>query len=198
MPLSFTHNCYPLKVKLKCRYESDIRIVICQETTNFVDLRRRLSTDFGFELSLKYEDEDGDMIVLSSQNDFTDLMLSGMETVNVIVSAALLPVVSQRTVKAPASSLGTPASSSSHGNWNLPNGGGRASAHTPSTPMMQNRTSSLERFPVIDQSFGSQQLQQAIRWKRGEILGQGAFGIVYLGLNTDSGELMAVKQVSDV
>jgi hypothetical protein len=33
------------------------------------------------------------------------------------------------------------------------------------------------------------------RWQRGELLGRGAFGKVYLGLNQRSGELMAVKQV---
>eukprot|EP00656_Telonema_subtile_P031632 TRINITY_DN345_c0_g1_i4.p1 TRINITY_DN345_c0_g1~~TRINITY_DN345_c0_g1_i4.p1 ORF type:complete len:604 (-),score=78.02 TRINITY_DN345_c0_g1_i4:61-1872(-) len=32
-----------------------------------------------------------------------------------------------------------------------------------------------------------------INWKKGELLGVGAFGKVYLGLNLDSGELMAVK-----
>ena len=37
---------------------------------------------------------------------------------------------------------------------------------------------------------------KSIKWKRGEILGQGAFGIVYLGLNIDNGELMAVKQMA--
>jgi hypothetical protein len=34
-----------------------------------------------------------------------------------------------------------------------------------------------------------------LRWKRGERLGRGAYGTVYLGLNCDTGELMAVKQV---
>ena len=34
-----------------------------------------------------------------------------------------------------------------------------------------------------------------LRWQRGELLGRGAFGAVYLGLNVDTGELMAVKQI---
>lgn len=35
-----------------------------------------------------------------------------------------------------------------------------------------------------------------IRWRRGEVLGQGAFGLVCLGLNADTGELMAVKELA--
>ncbi|CAI9102230.1 OLC1v1000469C1 [Oldenlandia corymbosa var. corymbosa] len=34
-----------------------------------------------------------------------------------------------------------------------------------------------------------------IRWRRGEMIGCGAFGQVYMGMNLDSGELIAVKQV---
>jgi serine/threonine protein kinase len=63
---------------------------------------------------------------------------------------------------------------------------------------MRFRAGSVERFPIIEvspSSSGSQMEARPIRWKQGEILGQGAFGIVYLGLNTDTGELMAVKQV---
>ncbi|XXG83502.1 hypothetical protein AAC387_Pa10g1242 [Persea americana] len=35
----------------------------------------------------------------------------------------------------------------------------------------------------------------SIRWRRGELIGCGAFGRVYMGMNLDSGELLAVKQV---
>ncbi|KAJ1460277.1 kinase-like domain-containing protein, partial [Pelagophyceae sp. CCMP2097] len=34
-----------------------------------------------------------------------------------------------------------------------------------------------------------------IRWQRGEMIGQGAFGRVYLALHLDTGELMAVKHL---
>ncbi|XP_071697618.1 mitogen-activated protein kinase kinase kinase ANP1-like isoform X2 [Rutidosis leptorrhynchoides] len=37
---------------------------------------------------------------------------------------------------------------------------------------------------------------QTIRWRKGELIGCGAFGQVYMGMNLDSGELLAVKQVS--
>jgi hypothetical protein len=35
-----------------------------------------------------------------------------------------------------------------------------------------------------------------IHWRRGEMLGTGAFGNVYLGLNVDTGKLMGAKQIS--
>jgi hypothetical protein len=34
-----------------------------------------------------------------------------------------------------------------------------------------------------------------LRWKPGDFLGQGSFGKVTLGLNIETGEMMAVKQV---
>lgn len=35
-----------------------------------------------------------------------------------------------------------------------------------------------------------------IRWRKGEMIGCGAFGRVYMGLNVDSGELLAIKEVN--
>ena len=35
-----------------------------------------------------------------------------------------------------------------------------------------------------------------IQWKKGDIIGRGAFGTVFMGLNLGNGELMAVKEVS--
>lgn len=35
-----------------------------------------------------------------------------------------------------------------------------------------------------------------LRWQRGEMIGAGSFGKVYLGFNLGSGEMMAVKQIS--
>lgn len=45
-------------------------------------------------------------------------------------------------------------------------------------------SSRVERFPVGEK----------INWQIGEMVGAGAFGRVYLGLNNDTGQLMAVKQ----
>ena len=44
-------------------------------------------------------------------------------------------------------------------------------------------------------ALGSTTPSHALRWQRGELLGTGAFGRVFLGLNEDTGELLAVKEV---
>lgn len=35
----------------------------------------------------------------------------------------------------------------------------------------------------------------AMRWRKGDLIGCGAFGRVYMGMNLECGELIAVKQV---
>lgn len=51
-------------------------------------LLKRLKSDYGFNIALKYEDEDNELVVLSSQNDFDTLLLCPLSTINVFVSEA--------------------------------------------------------------------------------------------------------------
>ncbi|CAG8795909.1 5545_t:CDS:10, partial [Cetraspora pellucida] len=51
-----------------------------------------------------------------------------------------------------------------------------------------------EEEPEKDDSFGHDK-NSNIRWMKGDLIGKGSFGSVYLGLNAATGELMAVKQV---
>eukprot|EP01083_Nonionella_stella_P068185 180826_1 len=48
---------------------------------------------------------------------------------------------------------------------------------------------------LFEEPIPSSNSPQMFSWKKGEILGQGAFGVVYLCLNESSGHLMAVKQI---
>jgi hypothetical protein len=197
-------------------------------------LRRRLSSDYGFDVSLKYEDRDGDTIILASQNDLDDIFLyDENDTINVFVSETLSLPNLQLKGSASSSRLGATTSSltgasttaaSSLYNTSTINSSSLTSAPFGSTinsarewPKPNNvdgSTSSassmrsqgilrpingtrLDRFPnIADNASYRQQEVTNIRWKRGEMLGQGAFGVVYLGLNVDSGELMAVKQMA--
>lgn len=280
-------------LRLKCRYDGEIRTVIVNvDKVDFSELRRRLSSDFGFEVSLKYEDMDGDHITLSSQNDFEGLVHGRYvnETVNVFVTqckplptlkhpgaitressintltnmsressmtsltgeGSLSPPKQKKTLtiettpgaddissyqdddKYNANSVESSASALS----NLRSPGSMSSSFIgSSSPMspLSTRDRSLVRvgsfnsstfgrysgahdgppgtsggmssdFPGMNRdrsgsqtsmaSSGGDPSENQIRWKKGEMLGQGAFGVVYLGLNQDSGELMAVKQLS--
>ncbi|KAL6503445.1 hypothetical protein OROGR_025368 [Orobanche gracilis] len=47
-----------------------------------------------------------------------------------------------------------------------------------------------------DESKNEVLLPTPIRWRKGELIGCGAFGRVHMGMNLDSGELIAVKEVA--
>lgn len=88
------------KIKLKCSCNGEFRNVILLPEHSFSQLRKRLSMDYGFEVSLKYEDGDGDLIILSSQNDFDDLVTNENTddtAINIIVTESNhLPILSRR------------------------------------------------------------------------------------------------------
>eukprot|EP01083_Nonionella_stella_P047962 128454_1 len=81
--------------------------------------------------------------------------------------------------------------------------------HTNATSLIQNKiddgyydeterkllehTSRTAKYTVEEQSF-----IDAMEWKKGDMIGRGAYGTVYMGLNQSSGELMAVKEVQIV
>lgn len=48
---------------------------------------------------------------------------------------------------------------------------------------------------VLEEPKPTPNAYRKIQWKQGGIIGSGAFGKVSLGLNIDTGELLAVKQV---
>ncbi len=121
-------------------------------------------------------------------------------TVN--ASASRSDGMTTRTSTAGGLGVGTPSQSMA-----LPRFPGVGGAGGSGVSSSQSMLRPLDRFPSINDRFQQQQqifLQQqmmqqemtGIRWKRGEMLGQGAFGVVYLGLNIDTGELMAVKQMA--
>lgn len=63
------------------------------------------------------------------------------------------------------------------------------------SPIDTNSTGSLGTVGKVDNSLFP--TNKAFRsWKRGSLVGKGAFGEVYLGMDAETGELFAVKQVS--
>ena len=159
--------------------------------------------------------------MLVSQNDFQGLILMESETANIFISESMLPEVSSSN----SSSRSNPKSMAPIGfiDNNMDSGNSLGSnnslllplessklfsAHSSlsaNSPGRNNRLNSqessfrLERFPSVDipsSPLNALNHDIPIRWKRGNMLGKGAFGVVYEGLNIDTGEIMAVKQLA--
>eukprot|EP01062_Namystynia_karyoxenos_P006927 TRINITY_DN1241_c0_g1_i3.p1 TRINITY_DN1241_c0_g1~~TRINITY_DN1241_c0_g1_i3.p1 ORF type:complete len:1128 (+),score=216.65 TRINITY_DN1241_c0_g1_i3:92-3475(+) len=64
-----------------------------------------------------------------------------------------------------------------------------------STCSQRSRVRPQSQFPT-DAPSSTHKILKTVNWKRGAVIGVGGFGKVYLGLNLDSGELMAVKNVA--
>jgi len=195
------------KIRLKCHHNSNIRAVAIDKGTSFRNLKQRLSADYGFEVNLRYEDPEGDLIVLSSQNDLNELVDSEVRNsvtvhVNNTESRGISQVLMSPTPVASAGHLHPlPSLPSLH---HQDNGGSNNNNHNNNLSHAMIRSigatgsSGLRRSSTRDQRtyWHSRPRQtEPIRWQRGEILGQGAYGTVFLGLNLDTGELMAVKQL---
>jgi serine/threonine protein kinase len=155
-------------------------------------------------VTLKYDDHEGDLITLSSQNDLDVIFTEEHETVNVIVTENLLPNVHGKKANRVTSIWSNNHNSSLE--WAAKNSSGNLghslnNSHCPSPISSSSHLQPLrpiakfDRFPNIESS-SPRFLEKPTRWKKGEILGQGAFGVVYLGLNIETGELMAVKQMT--
>ncbi|KAL6548405.1 hypothetical protein OROGR_008826 [Orobanche gracilis] len=67
-------------------------------------------------------------------------------------------------------------------------------------PLIRNRDDAmLKSKSVIEEEVKNKKevsLPAPIRWRKGELIGCGAFGRVHMGMNLDSGELLAVKEVA--
>jgi hypothetical protein len=154
---------YTVDVRLKCHFKDEVRVVHSSYAPTFRALCQRLCSDFGFNVSLTYDDDDGDSITLACQNDL-DQMYDYCKRANLQKVKLLV-----KPMKATGSYPGfLPALETE----NAADSGGGGNMEAENTP------------------------NRRIRWRRGELLGEGAFGKVFLALNLDDGNLMAVKQLT--
>ena len=186
----------PRRIRLKCHHKSDIRVVRLNDDTSFEDLVTRLNDDYGFRVALKYQDSDGDQIQLETQNDLDELLEeTNTHSVKVFISEAK---TAARTPK--KSLIRSPKNKLSGGSHNkiykgLPSKVGHIDKKKDIIDHALNTLTRRDGNRMGQRNHHQKVLQSEWRWQRGEILGQGAFGTVYLGLNLNSGELMAVKQL---
>ena len=90
-------------LKLKCRFEDEIRIAVLDSNKCFAEVHKMLSSDYGFLVKLRYQDSDGDLIVLHTQNDLDTLLqsLDTGSTVNVQVNNGAMPPPSKKEQSSP-------------------------------------------------------------------------------------------------
>ena len=91
-----------------------------------------------------------------------------------------------------------PLSSSSSPQLHAGGGGGVNSPSVPSLPKISSgRRDSVGSLasPTSAQRLSASASKRIVKWQSGGIIGEGGFGKVYLGMNSETGELMAVKQV---
>ena len=160
---------------------------------------------------IQYRDSDNDLITVRSQSDL-DVMLHhiGMATTFkiFIVGGSHIELSTSPPTAGHFAAHPTTASTSSSTSTTT-----TTTATPPSMPaaaLVPNHTSKPYTVPnpaVCHQlSFGSLHASGPLirvylsspqgHWKKGTLLGQGAFGKVYLGMHTETGQLIAVKQVS--
>jgi hypothetical protein len=234
------------RLKLKVHFNSDIRIIAVERDASYNKLVSRISEDFGFSSTnwlLKYQDGDGDAILLTCQNDLNELVnfakeaargaivvfvqqvadnrapdalaaptpsQSAMQLVPLAPIAAPPPRIeispmSEATPHPPPTILRHVGASSSILRQSPESPLDAVAASLPAAVYAQQPSTMPRRSGVPHGRAASLSSSEpagiAFRWRRGEqILGQGAFGTVYLGLNVDTGEMLAVKQLdtSDV
>ena len=80
-------------------------------------------------------------------------------------------------------------------------GGGQAAAQAIGKPRQRRRRHDElgppdDRADTVRSSFTSRPRPKPRRWTKGDCLGSGSFGTVYLGLNGETGELFAGKEVA--
>ncbi|KAL6063740.1 STE/STE11 protein kinase, variant 1 [Balamuthia mandrillaris] len=260
------------RVRLKCHFNSEIRMVSVPRDITYSNLMHRLQKEYAEAICLQYKDEEGDIITIRSQEDleeafahyfakYTSFLENRSNSSSPTSShtnrfSFKVYIVSSNGLPSPLSSfegdtaLVRPSLSTSAPNSGTAlnpfstaaaqpvkkkkkkkKGSGRAKSKSmkgskikrkSGSQIIANRSNKIvndEEEISVKTKAPSREIEarargkeeedeeetpetksseppRKIRWRKGGLLGKGGFGTVYEGMNTDTGELMAVKQVT--
>lgn len=212
------------RMRLKCVFREEMRIISVAPVIGYNELVDRLAIEYGEEdLKIQYEDDEGDLITIRSATDVEEafvffgdahrpsvklLLSSNSNTNSTYTPLSTTPTSHSIITKPNRTSRDFGPSSGLAGSGHIPSGSsalGTSSQSVGPTPLIPKRSSRLD-FHVSSSSptasprthssrNTSSSGRHIVKWQSGGIIGEGGFGKVYLGMNADTGELMAVKQV---
>ncbi len=149
--------------------------------------------------------DDGTVSVENTSNEFEEIIGDASEEVAIAnlaspsaasTSTKIKPVASQSDRLNSSSQIHTIGVESSDG-ISLDNNLASIALTTASTSEipMQSEKKSPPMPPSVNTSSKRKSITRRMKWVKGALIGTGSFGNVYLGMNANTGELMAVKQV---
>jgi len=179
------------KLKLKLQNGKEMRIINVEGDNSFQTLSDKIITACKLkkdaEIVITYKDADGDVLTVSNDDEF-DEMMSFCESSKTLALKCELQQQQQQQQAAPVS---VPAKVSSP----LPNSGGNNSPFgNSSSSFTKSGSSSTSNSSSGSMGSGSG-TGAPFMWKKGQLLGKGGFGSVYLGMDLQTGMFMAVKQI---
>ena len=164
------------KLRLKLLFDEEIRVLTVARSLTFQDLLIRLREEYTVTVSFRYKDEDGDLITVRSEDDWAEAVACFEN------SKGPAKVYLDATGSRPGSGISL-----------------RPSPRLTAAPTVDSLSPTSSRSPSLARaSSSSSHLSCATmpaQWQLGEPIGSGAFGQVYKVLNSETGELFAMKQV---
>lgn len=151
------------------------------ENIEYSELMAKFSSEYGAEsLRIQYEDDEGDLITIRSAADleeaFSYFSATNRTTAKILLSVAGGPS-NPNSVRVISASVAT----------------GNHAHHF--VNFQAHGSIDASDSALSKRLSGQAKPQQPIRWQLGGLIGEGGFGKVYMGMNLDTGEIMAVKQV---
>jgi serine/threonine protein kinase len=203
------------RIRLKCQFADEIRVIPVSKSIELTELKNLISETGGLGTSevflIQYKDEEDDLITIRSTEELHEAFDACEEEKQkffriFINYSSMSPANSARIAASQnpphrRDSSGSPprrrsediplssASPSSSSSGSFPKG--RHSPQASGSPIMGPHHHQQQQQPPAAPPTP----KMPIRYKLGTMLGRGAFGTVYLGLDEDTGHLFALKKI---
>eukprot|EP00667_Euglena_gracilis_P005332 EG_transcript_5366 len=171
------------EVKMKIKCGSEVRVLTVVATINYAHLLKTLQGDYGDIESITYEDAEGDTLSIRSQHDLTQAFDYYLEYLQDKGTALRLSVVKADFVRDGS---------------DVPIKGKRQGKRRSDAGLTDRKKNGGIVFPSREGRGDDENLDADapdFKWQKGNLIGKGAVGSVYLGMVQGKGTLMAVKVV---